>query len=170
MANIALQIDLSASTMVATGSNVLFDTIVYLDGNITYDSATGIITLQEAGRYIIHWWLATQSSASVNGTSFALSSSQGDLLEGNSPIKTGEVYGVGIIEVAAAPVTMSLENISTATIFFATQVPLKGTLVVVEDDIVEIGPTGPTGTTGVTGDTGSTGATGVTGDTGPTGA
>ena len=166
MANNALQIELNTATTVAAGANVLFDTIVYSSGTISYNPATGVITFNEAGRYVLDWWLATQSSQSTNGTSFALSSSQGDFLEGNSPINTGEVYGIGIVDVIAAPVTVSLVNISTATVFFSLIVPLKGTLVIVQDDI---GPTGPTGATGPTGPTGAAGLTGPTGDTGPTG-
>ncbi|MFW6677013.1 hypothetical protein ACOAOT_05060 [Lacrimispora sp. AGF001] len=176
MANNALQIELNVATTVAAGANVLFDTIVYSSGTISYNPATGVITFNEAGRYVLDWWLATQSSQTSNGTSFALSSSQGDFLEGNSPINTGEVYGIGIVDVTVAPVTVSLVNISTATVFFSLIVPLKGTLVVVQDDIGPTGPTGPTGDTGPTGPTGAagltgpTGATGPTGDTGPTGA
>ncbi|MBE5985942.1 MAG: collagen-like protein, partial [Paenibacillaceae bacterium] len=165
MANNALQIELNVATTVAAGANVLFDTIVYSSGTISYNPATGVITFSEAGRYVLDWWLATQSSQTSNGTSFALSSSQGDFLEGNSPINTGEVYGIGIVDVTVAPVTVSLVNISTATVFFSLIVPLKGTLVIVQDDI---GPTGPTGATGPTGPTGATGPTGPTGATGPT--
>jgi hypothetical protein len=36
-------------------------------------------------------------------------------------------------------------------------VPIKATLVIIEDNMVDIGPTGPTGGTGPTGDTGPTG-------------
>jgi len=176
MSNIALQIELNSSATVNSGARVLFDTTVYLAGNISYNSASGEITLQEAGRYVVNWWLATQSSQSTNGTAFALSSSQGDLLAGNSPIKTDEVYGIGIIDVSITPITLSLVNISTATVYFSQQVPLKGSLVIVEDDISggegATGPTGPTGDSGPAGPTGDTGPTGPTGDiglTGPTG-
>ena len=169
MANNALQIELNTATTVASGANVLFDTTVYSSGTITYNAVTGVVTFLEAGRYVIDWWLATQASQSTNGTAFALSSSQGDFIEGNSPINTGEVFGVGIIDVITAPVTMSLVNISTATVFFSPIVPLKGTLVIVQDDIGPTGPTGATGPSGDTGPTGLTGATGPTGDTGPTG-
>ncbi len=173
MSNIALQIERTIAGSVAVGSNVVFDSIVYSDGNITYNSGTGVITFNESGRYVINWWVATQSSLSTNGIVFALSSSQGDFLEGNSPIKTDEVTGVSIIDVAAAPVTVSLVNASTSAVSYATMVPLKATLVIVEDDFVgptgEAGPTGPTGDTGPAGPTGSTGGTGPTGPTGPTG-
>lgn len=149
MANSALQIELNTATTVASGANVLFDSIVYQAGGIIYNPATGVITFTEAGRFVIDWWLATQSSQSTNGASFALSSSQGDFLEGNSPIKTGEVFGIGIVEVTAPPVTLSLVNISTAEVFFSQIVPLRGSLVIVEDDITggETGATGPTGAT-----------------------
>ena len=170
MPNSALQIELNTATSVASNANVPFDTIVYSAGGISYNPATGVITFLEAGRFVIDWWLATQSSQSTNGASFALSSSQGDFLEGNSPIKTGEVYGIGIVDVTTAPVTLSLVNISNAPIFFATQVPLKGTLVIVEDDQDSAGGTGPTGATGPTGPTGPAGATGATGPAGATGA
>ncbi|MGB8450814.1 MAG: hypothetical protein WCD89_00640 [Anaerocolumna sp.] len=180
MSDIALQIERSIAGSVLAGNNVVFNTVVYSAGNISYNSGTGVITFNETGRYIINWWVATQSTLSTNGIVFALSSSSGDFLEGNSPIKTGEVVGTGIIDVVAAPVTVSLINGGMTEVFYATNVPLTATLVVVEDDIPMEGPTGPTGPTGPigpigpTGDTGPTGPcctgpTGPTGDTGPTG-
>ncbi len=125
MADIALQLELDSSVSIDAGNNVLFDSIVFTSGNIVYNPATGVITFLATGRFSIDWWLATQSSQSTNGTSFALVTSQGDFLRGNSPLKTGEVYGAGIIEVLSAPVTLSLENISTGIVYFSPQVPLK---------------------------------------------
>jgi hypothetical protein len=150
------------------GTNVVFDSIVNSAGNVSYDSATGIITIEEAGRYEFDWWVATQSSVSTNGIGFTLASSQGDAVIGNMPIKTGEVVGAAIIEVAAAPVTVVLRNNSSATVYYSTIVPVKASLTVIGAD--ETGSTGPTGETGPTGPTGPTGATGPTGQTGPTGA
>ena len=171
MSNIALQIERQAAGAAAASSNVIFDSVVFSAGNVSYNNLTGVITFNEAGRYVINWWVATQSSTSANGAVFALSTSQGDILEGNSPIKTGEVYGVGIVDVTAAPVTMALMNTSNGTINYAALVPLKATLVVVEDDIGTgvTGATGATGATGPTGDKGDTGTTGATGETGPKG-
>ena len=136
MSNIALQIERTVDGTVLTGSNVIFDATVYSSGNINYDALTGIITFNEPGRYYIDWWVATQSSASTNGVVFALSSSQGDFLEGNSPIKTTEVVGIGIIEIVAAPVTLTLVNASTNTVFYSPIGPLKATLVIIEDDMI----------------------------------
>jgi hypothetical protein len=170
MSNTALQIERSTNGSVSIGDNVIFDTTVYLAGDVTYDNATGVITLSKAGRYTLNWWVATQSSLTNNGVTFALSSSQGDFLEGSSPLKMDEISGIGIINVVTAPVTVSLVNAGSADVFYATNVPLKATLTVIEDDLVsDTGPTGPTGDTGPTGPAGDTGPTGPAGDTGPTG-
>ncbi len=155
MSNIALQIERKGTSPVTSGSNVIFDSVVYSAGNISYNAGTGVITFNEAGRYVINWWVAAQTSQSTNGTVFSISSSQGDLLESNSPLKTGEVVGIGIIEATIAPVTVSLVNTSTNTVFYSSVVPVAATLVVVRDDVPETGPKGPTGATGPTGAAGT---------------
>ncbi len=167
----ALQITLSSTAPINMGDKVFFNIIEYLSGSLAYSTATADITITEAGRYIVNWWMATQSSDSVTGVVFALSSSQGVLLEGNSPTRAGEVYGVGIISVSDAPVTLSLMNISTGKIYLAGQVPLQGALVVTQDNANgEPGPTGPTGPQGVSGADGATGPTGPQGVPGADGA
>ncbi len=175
MANISLQLELLSGTSVAAGSNVLFDTIVHSDGSVSYNPATGVVTISEAGRYLVNWWVATQSSQSGMGAVFSLNSSQGDSIVGNSPIKAGEVVGTAILLVETAPITISLVNASGALFNYATATPVKAGLALTNDDAGgPTGPTGPTGSIGPTGPTGPTGAgeagpTGPTGDTGPTG-
>jgi len=172
MSNISLQIELLTTTAIGPGQPVLFDNIVLSDGNVTYDSGTGEITINDPGRYVFNWFVATRSSMTM-GIRFALTPSVGDVIIGNSPAKYGQVSGIGIIEVAAAPVTVTLENISGGNVFLSTIVPVTASLMVVQDDELVTGPTGPTGATGDTGPTGATsdtGPTGATGDTGPTGA
>ncbi len=138
MGTIALQIERVPGGTVANGQNVIFDSTVYTAGNISYNSLTGVITFQVPGRYIVNWWVATQSSASTNGAAFTLSSSQGDNLPACSSVKTGEVTGVGIVNVTAVPVTASLVNTSTSTFFYGTNIPLRATLVIVEDTVPTI--------------------------------
>jgi hypothetical protein len=133
VSNIALQIERVASGSAAVSGNVIFDTTVYSNGNISYNSATGVITFQEAGRYLINWWAAIQSSSSPNGVIFTLSSSQGDALVGNSPQRTGEVVGVGIINVSTTPVTVSLVNTSLGSHVYSS-LPVKAALAVVQTD------------------------------------
>lgn len=132
--DIVLQIERLIAGFVDPGDNVVFDGIVFSNGNITYNTTTGVITFNDPGRYAINWWVATQSSMATDGAVFALSSSQGDLLEGNSPIKTGQVNGIGVIEVVTAPVTLSLINASNAPYFYSPIVPVVASLTIVQDD------------------------------------
>ena len=143
MSNIALQLDRTILGTIDVSEAVIFDTISFLSGNISYNSATGIITFIEPGRYVFNWLISTQSSTSTNGVVFALASSQGDYIEGNSPIKTGEVVGTGILEIISVPVTVSLVNASTNIVYLSTNVPIKSTLVIVQDNDTTTGPTDP---------------------------
>lgn len=149
MSNVVLQLERLADGSIDVNANVLYDSIVVISNSISYDSGTGIITLLQPGRYEFDWWVATQSSRSLNGVGFALVSSQGDILVGNSPIKTGEVVGIGIIVVTEAPVTVELRNNSTESVYYPTIVPVKSSLVVIGggEGGGETGPTGPTGAT-----------------------
>lgn len=132
MRKIALQIELQSPGTVMAGGNVIFDTLVHSDESIDYDSSTGVITFNQTGSYSVTWWVATQSSASP-GTFFALSPSLGNLLAGNSPLKTGTVSGTGVIDVSSPPFTLSLVNSSIETFYYSAQVPLKATLVAVRN-------------------------------------
>ncbi len=132
--SIVLQVERLMAENVESNANVIFDSTVISSGNISYNSATGVITIQEAGRYEFDWWVATQSSISTIGAGFALVSSQEDTIIGNSPIKTGEVVGVGVIEVVTAPVTVALSNNSNATIYYSPIAPVKASLAVIGTD------------------------------------
>lgn len=132
--SISLQAERLVAGTVEPNANVIFDSIIIATGNISYDTNTGVITILEPGRYEFDWWTATQSSVSTVGAGFTLVSSQGDTITGNSPIKTGEVVGVGIIEVVTAPVTVALRNNSNAAIYYSTIVPVKASLAVIETD------------------------------------
>lgn len=137
MGRVALQIERESAGSVAETGNVIFETLVLSAGGIDYDPTTGIITMNEPGRYFINWWVATQASVSGNGAVFTLSSSQGDLRAGNSPIKTGQVEGIALIDVSAVPATVSLVNTSLGTFYYSTIVPVKAALVVVQDSGVD---------------------------------
>ena len=156
MSNIALQLERTLSGIVNPGNNVIFDVIRFASGNIAYNNVTGVVTFNQNGIYAINWWVATQTSFSTDGIVFRLLSSQGDIRIGDSPIKTGQVNGVGLIQVVAAPVSLQLINTSTSDVVYSSVVPLKASIMIVE---VDLGATGPTGPTGATGDTGPTGAT-----------
>lgn len=132
--SILLQVERLTAGTVESNANVILDSTVISSGNVSYDSATGVITIQEAGRYEFDWWIATQSSISTIGVGFELVSSQGDTIIGNSPIKTGEVVGIGVIEVVTPPVTVSLRNNGDATIYYSALIPVKASLAVIESE------------------------------------
>ena len=132
-AQVALQVERTTTGSANTGSNVVFDTTVFSAGNVSYNSATGVITFNQAGRYIINWWVAYQLVDSATPIAvLALSSSQGDFLEGNSVSPSGQVVGMGIVEVVSAPVTVSLVNASTGAIHYAASAALKATLMITQ--------------------------------------
>ena len=131
----SLELTLLASGSIEVNQNVIFDTIVSTDGNIEYDASTGVITLKDAGKYKVDWWVATQSSASSIGAGFSIVTSQGDNIIGNSPIKTGEVVGIGLIQSDTEDVTVEIKNSSNATVFYSPNVSIKATLVIYEVDV-----------------------------------
>ena len=168
MSNIALQIERLAGGIIPTGGNVVFETTLYSFGNIGYDSNLGIITFNEPGRYVINWWVATQNSQTTS-VAFTLVSSQSNPQTADSPAMIGEVAGFGIIYVAIAPVTVSLINSSLGTVIYSDIVPVKASLMVIQDDFPIIGPPGPPGPPGAMGPQGIQGPPGTQGAQGPQG-
>lgn len=137
MSHIALQIEREIAGSVAVNDAVIFETTVFSSGDISYDSSTGIITLSEPGTYMLDWWVATQASIATTGPTFSLISSQGSQLEGCSPIKTGQLNGIGLVEVTASPVTISLVNTSAEAFYYPPSVPTKAALIVVQNTDTE---------------------------------
>ena len=145
--NIALQIEKLTSTVIAVGEPVVFDTVAYSSGNISYNAATGVITFNETGRYIVDWWVSPYVAATPaqTGVVFAMVTSSGNQADGGTHERNDQLSGIGIIDVTNAPVTMRLVNASAASVDLALSLPVKAALRVVEDDTVITGPTGATG-------------------------
>lgn len=72
---------------VAVNENVIFDNVILNDASMTYNLSTGVITLNEAGNYLINWWIANKCFSSGLKTSFSIVSSNGAKIKENSPIK-----------------------------------------------------------------------------------
>lgn len=106
-------------TTVTNGASLVFDTITYSTGNISYNAATGIVTFNEARRYWIQGQVSNDGlpgapdDDTAKPTTFALSSSQGDFLASSTLLSTGLPSGSGIIDVVVAPATLSLVNASS---------------------------------------------------------
>lgn len=151
--SITLQISRMAPGAVPGRSAVLFDTIDSVSGAVSYSALTGLITIRENGSYSIFWWVASQSALGTEGVVFQLAPSEGRVQTGNSPSKAGEICGMGILDITAAPVTLNLANASSGPVFFASSVPVKAALTVRQIDAA--GPAGPTGPTGPPGPPGT---------------
>ncbi len=167
MSDIALQLNFTTDGNVGIGAAIKFNTVLLSSGNISYDTGNGTIIFNQSKRYVINWWVATHTSTPSRETSFALSTSGGKYIIGSSPIETGEINGIGIID-AFSGETLQLVNATTSDIVLSTNVPIKASITVVE--AFADSHTGATGVTGATGATGPTGTTGANGRTGATGA
>ncbi len=136
-----LQIQREAPGSVTAVGNVIFDKVVYSSPGVAYNPETGVITLQTEGRYIVDWWIATQCTTIPDGVIFRLVTSEGNYVEGNSPLKEGVVTGNGIFYVNEPP--MFIRLVSQGTVYFSHKLPVKANLVVMPDATA---PTGPAGT------------------------
>ncbi len=127
-----------AGTEVAAGANVIFDTIVYSSGNVSYNSATGVVTFNEAGVYNVTWRVAVDGLTDLPlgydpvttppYASFSISSSQGDFITSTLPTYLGSLTGTAIIDVVSAPVTLSLVNSGSSWSVNLANLTSKGSL------------------------------------------
>lgn len=130
--NINFQIERTTDGSVLNGNNVIFDNTLTLTGDIAYDSTTGVITLNKTGMYLLKWFVATQTSKSEIGTVFSITGMNINptSIKGNSPIKTGEVTGISVIQVTDVPALISLINDSNQEVWYSTINPIKASLVI----------------------------------------
>lgn len=129
--NILLQIERTTGSFIPPGAPVIFENSVYSSGDILYMSDTGTVIINQTGRYLVEWWISTQSSKSTEGIVFSISgtnlSSTTPIL-GTSPIKTGETVGLAIVEATDTPAVLSLINNSGYNVWLSSFVPVKAGL------------------------------------------
>jgi len=162
-----IEIIRTSDGVVAGDENVIFNVQLLNPTGIIYDNETGVITFNEIGEYVIHWWVATETTLR-GAVQYALVSSLGNLTAGNSPVKTGQVSGFSTIDVTVSGTTLVLVNKADYSISFSRTSPTKASLLITP--IENVGPQGPEGPKGDTGETGLQGETGETGPKGETGA
>ena len=120
----ALQVQLQGSSggTLADNANVIFDTVVLNTSSaISYDSTTGIFTINAPGVYLVNWWVNTDGAdvatpiiLSVEMGATAISS------ETPPPFTTVQLYGQGLFEVGLVPRTFSLVNRTGGIVGYAT--------------------------------------------------
>ena len=134
-----------------------FDSVAESSENISYDSGTGIITINRIGVYDIKWSVATQSAGNVPSIVFAVQTQNSGTFQGSSQVKTGETSGSAtvVVDDANLPLSLWIENQSGQRVYLADYLPVKASLTI---KMVEgIGATGATGITGATGPEGPPG-------------
>ncbi len=120
----ALQVQLQGSSggTIANGANVIFDTTI-LDAtdDITYNSVTGVFTINRPGLYKIDWWVDTGGAGELTNVLFSLQSGLTSI-SASSPaaLTTLQLYGQGLIEVSTVPTTFSLVNTTGTTVTYGT--------------------------------------------------
>ncbi len=120
-----LQLQKNTATPVTTGGKLIFNELVENNGDMTYDSLTGNVTINSKGIYIIDWWVATQASNNNANIIFSLTTSLGDSFASNSPVRIGNINGNAILKVDTAPITLWIENSTASTVFLANNVQAK---------------------------------------------
>lgn len=164
---------------------------------ITKDPLTGTFSILQPGKYLINWWIATQSSSLTSAVGFALKGKANNSISYDpyhaavNPLKTGEVVGNSILVVTQeqVPYKFQLVNItgypysnSSAVVVLGLYTTAQAGITISQLDGIglpgpegpqgdpgPIGPQGPQGIQGLTGIAGPTGATGATGARGPQG-
>ena len=82
----ALQVQLNlTSPVVAVSAPIIFDTLIFSNGTISYNSMTGEITINDMGMYYIDWWVGTASALTAQGITFAISIVGGSNISASSP-------------------------------------------------------------------------------------
>lgn len=128
MASTVLQLQKNSVTSILDSGNFIFDQVISSAGNLGYDPVTGVVTIPENGMYIVDWWVSIQSTSGSPGTTVRLISDKGQVFDSNSPNKTGNMGGIAVLDIDDAPVTFSLVNMSSATLFFSGMISSKANL------------------------------------------
>jgi len=175
-----LHVQRRQNASIAPGEAVVFEDVLANEGSIGYDNQTGILTLSEAGTYLVGWSVNTLSTFDEH-SNFALSTSEGNYIRGTSPLLTGQVNGSAIVTTTEPDVTMTLVSDSLSDFTFppitlSPNSKIMANLIIhglpsegPQGEAGEQGIPGPQGPKGDTGETGAQGPKGDTGDTGPQG-
>ena len=110
---------------------LVFDTVVSSAGTqISYNTATGTITFNEAGFYYIDWYVAPYFGLTTDGSNWAIQTAlSGLVIIGSSHTKVSVTTGFAILNVVAGE-TAQLVNVSDGAISLSPFVKSKAGLIV----------------------------------------
>lgn len=172
---------------------IVFNYDYYIDSNVyTRNSVNGQITISQPGKYLINWWVTTQSSTSSSAVGFAVrgksnnASTYDNYQAAVNSLKTGQLAGntMLVLSQEQVPYTFQLVNITgysvgnkdivVLSLYSTAQAgiiisQLPDSSIGITGPTGPMGPTGPEGIQGIMGSTGPQGIPGITGSTGPQG-
>ncbi|HBE84456.1 MAG TPA: hypothetical protein DDW53_01640, partial [Lachnoclostridium sp.] len=125
-------LQLTGGTSVANGSPVIFNTILNNQSiNISYNTSTGIVTLNAEQNYYISWWVSTDGAGPSTYVEFTLQINGSSGVSSSSPIVTGQLSGMALITVGAIPSTIALVNTTGQTVSYGAT-PVMAHMVIFE--------------------------------------
>lgn len=117
-AGLQVLLQTGAFLTIAADAPVRFNAVVTNETSaVTYDSLTGVFTINAAGVYYFSWWIAVEGGASAVTTAFGLNGSEGTSVYTDSADATDLLAGNALVNVAAAPAVFRLLNRCTDTAF-----------------------------------------------------
>jgi hypothetical protein len=131
-----LQVQLQGSSggTVATGTNVLFDTVINAPSpNITYNAGVGMFFINAPGNYYISWWVNTDGAEAETSVNFGIRVVGGPIISASSPspMVTLQLNGSALITVTTTPLVFNLFNDSGATVTYGTS-DIQANLTIIE--------------------------------------
>lgn len=115
----------NSSSTIPIGGAVIFDTVMFDTGGISYSPLTGVVTFNQKGVYRINWWVASQTVGSSAAPVITLVATGGGNYTGDSPLQQGVITGMGIFNVTSAPATLTLYNLSSGDLSLTSSIPVK---------------------------------------------
>ncbi|HBD00444.1 MAG TPA: hypothetical protein DC053_15560, partial [Lachnoclostridium sp.] len=84
--------------------------------NISYNTSTGVATLNAEQNYYVSWWVTTNGAGSSSFVEFSLEINGSSGIASCSPLVTGQLSGITLITVGAIPSTIALVNTTGQTV------------------------------------------------------
>jgi len=124
----------SSGGTIATGTNVLFDTVINApSANISYNAGVGMFFINNPGNYYISWWVNTDGAEAETSVSFGVRVVSGPTILSASPssIVTLQLNGSALLTVTTVPTVFNLFNNSGATVNYGTSA-IQANLTIIE--------------------------------------
>lgn len=110
----------SSAGSIADDAPIAFDTVDLNNANgISYSATSGTYTFQNAGTYLVNWWVALQCTQTVTQIAFAVSVNGTDVSAAYADVGDGQVSGTALIQITSAPATVQLLNVSGGAVTLA---------------------------------------------------